>query len=153
MDYAKLLQQHDDPKHWEYPPGFDYNAATRRFAKCAEALAVALGIPVKSETGSAIQDASFHSQVFVPVGDERYAMVRFSNFGDMVSVGTCYFGAMAPDDADEPIPPALLNAIVEMLEKEGYVYVPPDVLMQPYTGKNPGVTGIRDWWIRYFDWV
>lgn len=23
----------------------------------------------------------------------------------------------------------------------------------PYDGGNPGVSGIRDWWIRYFDWV
>jgi hypothetical protein len=153
MDYTKLLQQHDDAKNWEYPLGFDYHAATTRFAKCAEALSTALGIPGKSETGSAIQDASFHSQIFVPLTDERYAMVRFSNFGDMVSVGTCYFGEMAPDRNDEPIPAAVLNTIVEVLEKEGYVYVPPEVLMQPYTGKNPGVTGIRDWWIRYFDWV
>jgi hypothetical protein len=62
----------------------------------------------------------------------------------MVSVGTYYFGEMAPEGADEPIPPAMLNAIVEVVEKEGYVYVPPEVLMQPYTGRNPGVTGIRD---------
>jgi hypothetical protein len=60
---------------------------------------------------------------------------------------------MAPEIADEPIPPALLKAIVTVLEKEGYVYIPAEVLMQPYTGKNAGVTGIRDWWIRYFDWV
>jgi hypothetical protein len=153
MDYTNLLQRHDDPKYWEYPPGFDYNAATTRFARCAEALSRALGVSLKSETGSYIQDASFHSQIFVPLGDERYAMTRFSNFGDMVSVGTCYFGEMVPDGADEPIPPALLKAIVAVVEKEGYVYVPSEALMQPYTGKNPGVTGIRNWWIRYFDWV
>jgi hypothetical protein len=153
MDYTNLLQQHDDPKHWEYPAGFDYDAVTARFAKCAEALSTALGIALKLETGSYIQDASFHSQIYVPIENERYAMIRFSNFGDMVSVGTCYFGEMAPDVGDKPIPPALLKAIVAVLEKEGYVYVPAEVLTQPYTGKNPGVTGIRDWWIRYFDWV
>ena len=76
MDYTKLLQRHDNSKHWEYPPGFDYNAATTRFAKCAEALATALGIPLTSETGSYIQDASFHSQIFVPLGDERYGFCR-----------------------------------------------------------------------------
>ena len=153
MDYMDLLQRHDDPKHWEYPPGFDDIAASARFDKCADALSIAIGSPLRSETGSAIQDASFHSQIFASVGDDRYAMIRFSNFGDMVSVGTCYFGEMAPDDADEPIPPTMLKTIVAVLEKEGYVYVPPEVLMQRYTGKNPGVTGIRDWWIRYFDWV
>ena len=25
MDYMELLHQHDDPVHWEYPPGFDYD--------------------------------------------------------------------------------------------------------------------------------
>ena len=153
MDYMELLQRYDDPRHWEYPPAFDYNAATGRFAKCAEALSTALGLSLKSETGSYIQDASFHSQIYVPIKDECHAMIRFSNFGDMVSVGTCYFGEMSPDGGDEPIPPGLLKTIVGVLEKEGYVYIPAEVLTQPYTGKNPGVTGIRDWWIRYFDWV
>lgn len=142
MDFTELLQRHDDPKHWEHPPGFDYKTAERRFAKFTEALSSAVGVPLKSETGSLIQDASFHSQIFLPLREERYALIRFSNFGDMATVS-----------ADEPVPAALLETVIELLGKHGYVYVPSRVLDRPYKGKNPGVTGISTWWIRYFDWV
>jgi hypothetical protein len=37
MDYMKLLEQYDDPKHWEYPPRFDHNSATERFTRCVQA--------------------------------------------------------------------------------------------------------------------
>jgi hypothetical protein len=49
MDYLDLLRRHDDPRSWEYPPGFDYKFATRRFAKFTEALSSALGLALKSE--------------------------------------------------------------------------------------------------------
>ena len=142
MDFMAILERHDDPRRWEYPVGFDYGATTRRFTEFAEALSSALGVPLRSETGSLIQDASFHSQIFLPLGEGRHAVIRFSNFGDMATLSE-----------DEPVPPELLKAVVGLLERHGYVYVPASVLAQPYTGRNTGVTGIRDWWIRYFDWV
>lgn len=142
MDFTEPLQRHDDPEHWGYRPGFDYKIAARRFTKFTEALSSALGVPLKSETGNTIQDASFHSQIFLPVEEERYTLIRFSNFGDMATIS-----------ADEPVPTALMEAVVKLLDKHGYVYVPASILEQPYTGRNPGVTGISNWWIRYFDWV
>jgi hypothetical protein len=145
MDFTELLQRHDDPKHCEHPPGFDYKMAERRFAKFAEALSSALGVPLKSETGAKIQDASFHSQIYLPLGEERYALIRFSNFGDMATVGTV--------SEDESVPAALMKTVVELLEKHGYVYVPASVLDRPYTGRIPGELGIGTWWIRYFDWL
>jgi hypothetical protein len=142
MNYTELIERYDDPAHWDYPLGFDYKAATGRFVKFVEALSSALNTPLNSETGSAIQDASFHSQIFLPLDKKRHALIRFSNFGDMTTVSE-----------DEPVPEALLKVVVELLVTHGYVYIPASVLEQPYTGKNPGVTGIRNWWIRYFDWV
>ena len=82
-----------------------------------------------------IQDASFHSQVLLDGG-----YLRFSNFGDMV---------VTTDD--ESIAPSALDIIKDLALKHGYVIVPHDLLEEDYTGKNPGVTSIRDWWIRYFD--
>jgi hypothetical protein len=60
---------------------------------------------------------------------------------------------MATVSEDEPVPDKLMRTIVELLEKHNYIYVPSSVLDQPYTGKNPGVDGIENWWIRYFDWL
>ncbi|MFO0796667.1 MAG: hypothetical protein U0804_04265 [Gemmataceae bacterium] len=142
MDYASLLAQHDHPTHWEYPPGFDYAAATARFGRFMADLSAALGQPVPSETGSYIQDASFHSQASLPLPDGRQATIRFSNFGDMVTV-----------DNNDLVPEPVMAVVLELFIRHGYTYIPAAVLDADYTGSNPGVTGIQTWWIRYFDWV
>ncbi|REK10777.1 MAG: hypothetical protein DWQ37_15140 [Planctomycetota bacterium] len=142
MDYIGLLEQYDDPQRWDYPEGFDYDAASMRFADFVDALSDALGQALKTESGSCIQDASFHSQIYLPLDKQRFALIVFSNFGDMVTFSE-----------DEPIPVDLKETVMNLLKRHEYVYVPSSVLERPYTGKNPGVTGIRDWWTRYFDWV
>jgi hypothetical protein len=142
MDYLKLLQRHDHPTKWEYPPGFDYRSAVDRFARFVEDLSASLGTAPRVETGSHIQDASFHSQIYLPLSDDRFALIRFSNFGDMVTVSD-----------DEPVPEATMRVVQELFSRHKYVYIPARLLSEPYTGSNPGVTGIASWWIRYFDWV
>lgn len=142
MDFVAILKKYDDPRYWEYPPGFDYTAATQRFEKFADSLSSTMGFRIESETGGMIQDASFHSQIFLPLENDNQAVIRFSNFGDMVTVSE-----------EEPVPPETLRTVVALLVSQGYVYVPAEVLLQAYTGKNPGVDGIHTWWVRYFDWV
>jgi hypothetical protein len=100
---------------------------------------IGAGQHLELETGSLIQDASFHSQILLPSNPPR---IRFSNFGDMVSVRD-----------EKSVSPGFLAVIRRLCEQFGYVYIPEEVLKQPYTGKNPGVRGIRNWWTRYFDWV
>ena len=142
MDYAQLLAQHDHPTHWKYPPGFDYKVAIARFKQFVADLSTALGQSVPSETGVHIQDASFHSQVFLPLPGGRQGLIRFSNFGNMATVGD-----------GEPVPESIMSVVLELFARHGYTYVPADVLDADYIGLNPGVSGIRTWWIRYFDWV
>jgi hypothetical protein len=101
-----------------------------------------LGAAPRVETGSHIQDASFHSHVCLPVGNGHFALIRFSNFGDLVTVSD-----------DELVPEMTMRVVRGLISRHGYIYVPATVLAEPYTGTNPGVTGIRSWWIRYFDWV
>jgi hypothetical protein len=142
MDYLQLLRENDDPTQWEYPRDFDYHLATTEFAKFADELSMAQGVALKTETGVIIQDNSFHSQICIPLPGDRSAVNRFSNFGKMVTVSE-----------DESVPKEMLSTMKELFSRHGYVYVPASILDQPYTGRNPGVTGIRTWWIRYFDWV
>jgi hypothetical protein len=134
MDYNRLLLQHDDPTRWEYPPGFDYAAASAKFAQFTAELAGELGITLKAETGLHIQDASFHSQLYLPLPGDRYVLIRFSNFGDMATVSD-----------DEAVPKALTELVAKLLARHAYTYVPAAVLHQRYTGINPGVTGISSW--------
>lgn len=148
-DYDALLRRHDDPSAWEAPAGFDREAAEARFRALLPALEKALGAPIEFEDGPYIQDASFHAQLFLPRGalrrelsDVERGVVRFSNFGSMVTVSR--------DDAVEP---AVLARLRDVVTAAGYSYVPESALDRPYTGRNPGVTGIATWWIRYFDWI
>src|SRR5262245_45341559 len=115
MNYQRLFAKHDHPTQWEYPPDFDYNSATARFAEFVVALSTILGSELQSETGSRIQDASFHSQVFLPIPDGQHALVRFSNFGDMVTVGTV--------SDDKLVPESILELVTQLLPKHGYTYV------------------------------
>ena len=132
-----LFARYDDPVRWEYPATFDRKLAISRFREFVHALDAITSTTHQTETESDIQDASFHSQVNLGSG-----WLRFSNFGNMTAITP---GA----EVDE----ALVSTLHTLCEKRGYVLIPADVAELPYTGLNPGVTGIRDWWIRFFDWV
>ena len=141
-ELESALLRFDDPIHWEYPPRFAHRESVVRFRAVARDLSNELGVELRMETETQIQDASFHSQIYLPGGWFGHHLIRFSNFGDMVSI-----------NEDDGLPPDLLERIQEILSRHGYVYIPYVLLEQPYTGVNPGVTGIATWWIRYFDWV
>ncbi len=142
MDYSRLFRQHDHPTHTEAPPGFDYKETSKRFQKFLNDLSTKLKMTLPSETGYLIQDASFHSEVTLPLPNKRHAFIRFSNFGNMVTVGNVNF-----------LSERMTVAVLELFEIHGYIYVPESELAAEYTGSNPGVSGIRNWWIRYFDWI
>lgn len=142
MDYLQFLIKNDDPTYWEHPPNFDYRASLVKFECFAKDLSQLIDTPLKSESGTNIQDASFHSQIYLPLPDGHHALIRFSNFGNMTTISE-----------DEPLPEDTLNRLKALFDKHGYIYVPATVLDQPYSGCNPGVRGIDTWWIRYFDWV
>ena len=136
-ELLQLFGRLDDPKWWEAPPGFDRTKATQRVRSFVSELNADLAEPATVETGPAIQDASFHSQVELPGG-----RLRFSSFGDMV--------AFTPD---HEVPTELVKLVGLLAPRHGYRLIPTEVLELPYTGRNPGVTGIATWWSRFFDWV
>jgi hypothetical protein len=136
-DYIELLKRNDDPDRWETPLGFDYGRESQDAQNFVNELQEKLHREIKFESGSHIQDASFHSQILF--GQDS---LRFSSFGR--------FAAFSPD---AELPEEDCQIIKGLLEKRGYVLVPTRLLETKYTGKNPGVTGIRTWWIRFFDWV
>ena len=133
----ELFHKYNDPRRWEYPEKYDYLGAISQFSRFVKALDVATGHPHKVETGSHIQDASFHSEVYINTG-----WLRFSNFGNMVSI-----------TPDHEVDSATVTTILRLCQEMGYTFIPTEFTELPYTGTNPGVTGIRNWWIRYFDYV
>lgn len=143
-EYLDLLASLDDGIHWEFPEGFPYRAAERRFLAMAADVEQALGERCSIEYHSAIQDASFHAQLFVPKSCalEDYAVkLRASNFG---SLATLY-------DTDDVVKPACADKIKDVLKRHGYVYVPSWILREPYDDRQN--IGIPNWGVRYFDWL
>lgn len=141
-DYLQLFRAYDDPLNSEHPPGFDYAATEARFTKMAEEIASAFP-GSRFETGAEIQDASFHGQIFVPFAG-RFMLVRVSNFGRFVT----FFN----DDVD-CLTTEARDRLLGIFAAHDYVFIPPEVLFTPYDGACRGVSGLRDWGSRYFEWI
>lgn len=139
--YLLCLRSFDDPVHWDQPPDFDRAVAAQRSEVFCADLKSRSRISLGFESGDSVQDASFHSQIHMSIHGEVVSL-RFSNFGDMAAL----MGEAA-------VPAALLDKIKNLLGIHGYTYIPEFVLEEPYTGVNLRVSGIQDWWVRYFDWV
>lgn len=141
-DYIQLLERHDDPVLAEYPDGFNYKEAERRFYEFVTDFAGQWDRPLDSETGVLIQDASFHGLIRVPLVNDEHVSVWFSNFGDMATFAE-----------EVTVPDSLKQTLITLFEKHRYVYIPYEILEKPYSGKIPGVTGFKTWWRRSFDWI
>jgi hypothetical protein len=145
-EYYSILRKFDDPVRWENPEDFDYEKEQQNFFVAKDHLQCVLRQKLDFETGSHIQDASYHSMIKISgqllKNPEDYAQVRFSNFGKMISFVN-----------ENCIKENIQIDIVQHLITLGYAYIPEKVLEEQYTGKNPGVSGIYTWWVRFFDWV
>lgn len=130
----QLFKAHDDPRHSEHPPSFDFAAAEVRFTKMAEEILTAFP-GSRFETGVEIQDASFHGQIFVASAG-RFALVRVSNFGGFVT----FFG-----DDDDCLGAKARERLLGVFAKHGYTFLPPEALAlalaSPYDGTCPRVSG------------
>ena len=145
-EYLNLLASLDDGSHWEFPEGFAYYAAERKFLALIKDIELALGESCTIEYHSAIQDASFHAQLVVPKScllEDYVTKLRVSNFG---SLATLY-------DADDVVKPGCADKIKDALKQHEYVYIPSWILREPYLPHEGLVGGIRDWGVRYFDWL
>jgi hypothetical protein len=81
IEALNLFNTHNDAIYWEYTKYFDLDEANKRFRHFAHAFDIATRKTHPIETGTSIQDASFHSQI-----DLGGTYLRFSNFGNMVTV-------------------------------------------------------------------
>jgi hypothetical protein len=121
----------------------DYEKADEQFEGFIEQLQKSTDSIFTTESGLAIQDATFYRSVLLPIPANHFIEpeLRFSHFGNLAAV-------LLEDKVDK----ALLNSVMALLPLHGYVYVPNELLAQPYDGvqKNPH---IDTWWDRYFDYV
>ena len=88
------------------------------------------------------QDSSFHASLSGFLGDvSRGAkiFVQLSNFGSLASVW------------EEVLSHEHLQAVLGCLSQSGYLYIPSDVLAEPYDGAIESFKG-DSWYHRFFDY-
>lgn len=93
-----------------------------------------------------VQDASFFTELHVHEPPRNRVIetrvgVRFSSFARFFAVWGC--------SSSHPLTNDMRQRIIEFLCERGFVYVPPEVLEQPY--RDPKM--FRVWWLRFFDYL
>jgi hypothetical protein len=142
----QILQQYDEEDAYEFPKKFDYETMEKRALIVERRLNEELGEQTTFENALHNQDASFSIAICLcdhkqPASQGFYLpCVRFSNFGNLVSV-----------TSHELISSERLESIVRIAREEGSTFVHEDDLDCPYDGVMPGK--FETWWIRYFDWL
>ncbi len=149
----QLLVSNDSPTDWEYPSGFDWTAACRAVRLLQPAAEALLEQPLRLD--DQVQDASYFAELFVfedgavrpPVTSMVFKIaIRFSSFGRMATI---HANSVLSDLGQYPVAP-----LAALLEVQGFVYVPAEVLAEPYDGVLPHVPAdITTWWGRFFDYM
>ena len=134
----KLFHSLDDHNYIEYPKGFDRKAAEEKFQLFVKRLQKQTKMSLSIETGSYIQDASYHSLIRFDYNNQ----LRFSNFGEMVTIFE-----------EVPIDKKLYSIIQNLITEFRYTYIPEDYIYSNYDAKSLGVSDFKDWSDRFFDWV
>jgi hypothetical protein len=137
-DTLRILRAADRDGQWEQPDGFDHSAALRRFEGLLAAMEQRLNQKLRAETGSVLQDCSFHAEVWFHGG-----LLRFSNFGGLA--------AFTPDHT---VPPGVIASVAEVLSQHGYTFLTnTSELEEPYPRFPAPSPGGWTWWIRFFDYL
>jgi hypothetical protein len=147
-EILRLLSELDDPEHWEHPAGFDYPAMQRDFRSLAAHLGDLFSFPSEIYDGyPGDQDCSHFGDIIIP-GDKTASQqsigVRVSNFRPLVTYAQLY-------RVDWNIHPLDATVLDRVMESNGFIPVPGDLLHRPYDG----VLALgRDttWFTRFFDW-
>jgi hypothetical protein len=141
LEDLESLKKLDSSAHPEAPDVFDRGEAEATFLMLADHLR-SLFPSVSAESGAAIQDASFHGQIVLRRGDS-YVSIRASNFGRLVTMV----------DEDSVLRDVEVSFVRAAFGRFRYVYVPHALLAAKYDGACRGVSGFRDYFGRFFDYI
>ncbi|OUD03257.1 hypothetical protein [Streptomyces swartbergensis] len=133
----ELLRELDDPdpEHREMPRDYDVPAARQRFRQFADAAERRFGPSVSAGMG---QDSSFLGVVSVPAeatGTGRPLQMAISNFGPFVTAETGRRWGLP--GCEEGLGDEFVTWLDELCTELGCVYVPIELLMEPYDGPTP----------------
>ncbi len=143
----QILERYDEQGCYEFHSDFRYPETEEKANRVARRLE-ALGIRLTFEGAIYNQDASFSVALLLHSYEQRkddmlyLPSVRFSNFGNLVSIMW-----------SQQIPEIDLKHIVDELGNLGLTFVPEAELDCTYDGVMSDNDTFRSWWIRYFDWI
>jgi hypothetical protein len=132
--YLAYLRLQDDPLRWEAPRMFNRCAELRRFSRFVLDLEERLDRKLDHAIGGRVDEAAIHGEVFF-----EGAAIRFSNFGRMIAIID-----------GERMGSAARRLVAALADRHGYTMIPEALLLQPYNGKNPLVSGKETWGSRFF---
>ena len=139
----KILLKNDNTMETRKPIDFNYKTALQEVHNFA---ADATRYGFNFSVDESIQDASFFSDVFDPVG----IRVRFSSFGRLV----CIFNGNVRKYSSQDFP----QEIIGLLYEHRFVVIRPEELVaSAYEGRHPSFQNNdlwnHAWFIRFFDYL
>lgn len=152
QELFRLLNRVDDPEECEAPAEFDREAEVSAVRNLIRPLNELVGRDFA--LNDRIEDAPHFAEVSVtdwipnPSGGkdgEVIISLRFSAFGRLFVVWSA-----CPEH--KKLDPRIIEQMIDLVRRSGYVYVNADALVEPYEGVNPTLKGRYTWWGRYFDW-
>lgn len=134
-DYTDLLRK-NDLSDLNRPPEFDRGLALERVENLRTSLEECLGFrPVLDDQ---IQDATHFAELQIKpqINREKCAVIRFSKFGKLVTI-------LFPEEMGAE----KFSLVVNEMQRHGYIFIPSEMLDQPYDGR---LEGIATWMVRFF---
>jgi hypothetical protein len=152
-----LLHRLDDPRHLEFPRGFDRRATSAKFERLVDLLDRAFDC--RTEVDRTIQDAGCFGIIVVPAGatdSGETLTVMISNFGDLASVSLGAPDSYSAEETATLFDPRDRARIDDALRALGYVIMSDAVIWSDYDGKTE-IEGFprhfSTWWDRFFNYL
>lgn len=143
---GKLVRAADHPWELERPPDFDPIAAAGRFLTLAREVEEIAGQPCEIELWPRVKAATFHGELVLPAAAlraEGFAVVRASNFGDLIAVL----------NDETAVRPDVLAALRRRFDRNRYKFVPAALVRRPYAGHHRGTRRFGTWADRLFGYL
>jgi hypothetical protein len=146
--FLSILRTADHPTATEFPPGFDWAGCINRVRALKPECDHIAGRVFDLDDN--VQDASFFADIALHAPSQQRNVIdtvfglRFSCYGDL-------FTQLGPTGA-ERLPEVIAKQVINLTVAKGFVFVPAEVLEEPYIGENK-IFLSENWWYRFFEYL
>jgi hypothetical protein len=146
--FLSILLTADHPTATEFPPGFDWAGGINRVKALKPGCDRVAGRTF--DLDDQVQDASFFADIALHAPSQQRNVIdtvfglRFSCYGDL-------FTQLGPTGAEQ-LPEEIAKQVINLGVAAGFIFVPAEILEEPYTGENKIFLG-QNWWYRFFEYL